>query len=152
MWKVSGRQTTDAKWCQKLTLPLARCAYRNTRNREDTYINQRLSGLMLCQTNQKQELSMAAMFVNGSARNEQSLYKTFHRYYLPSFRSFGQAVLEKNFRNQPIRNRNIIWQPRLLTDRNEMSCLYRGPSIDAPCQVSVHLGKWFQRRWFFLKK
>ena len=26
MWKVSGRQTTDAKWWQKLTLPLARWA------------------------------------------------------------------------------------------------------------------------------
>jgi hypothetical protein len=26
MWKVNGRQTTDAKWWQKLTLPLARWA------------------------------------------------------------------------------------------------------------------------------
>jgi hypothetical protein len=26
MWKVNGRQTTDAKWWQKLTLPLARLA------------------------------------------------------------------------------------------------------------------------------
>jgi hypothetical protein len=31
-----------------------------------------------------------------------------------------------------------------------MSNLYRGPSIDASYQVSVHLAKWFQRR--FLKK
>jgi hypothetical protein len=29
--------------------------------------------------NQKQELSMAAMFVNGSRQNEQSLERTFHR-------------------------------------------------------------------------
>jgi hypothetical protein len=36
----------------------------------------------------------------------------------------------------------------LLTDRNEMSNLYRGPSIDAPYQVSVYLAKWFQRRRF----
>jgi hypothetical protein len=27
-----------------------------------------------------------------------------------------------------------------------MSNLYRGPSIDASYQVSVHLAKWFQRR------
>jgi hypothetical protein len=29
MWKVNGRQTTDAKWWQKLTLPLARWAKKN---------------------------------------------------------------------------------------------------------------------------
>ena len=27
-----------------------------------------------------------------------------------------------------------------------MSNLYRGPSIDASYQVSVHLAEWFQRR------
>jgi hypothetical protein len=31
-------------------------------------------------------------------------------------------------------------------DREEMSNLYRGPSIDASYQVSVHLAKGFQRR------
>jgi hypothetical protein len=31
-----------------------------------------------------------------------------------------------------------------------MSNLYRGPSIKASYQVSVHLAKWFQRRRFFL--
>ena len=30
-------------------------------------------------------------------------------------------------------------------DRDEMSNLYRGPSIDASYQVSVHLAKRFQR-------
>jgi hypothetical protein len=50
------------------------------------------------------------------------------------------------FRNQPIRNKNCLWQPCLLTDRNKMSKLYRGPSIDASYQVSVHLAKRFQRR------
>jgi hypothetical protein len=34
-------------------------------------------------------------------------------------------------------------------DQNEMSNLYRGPSIDASYQVSVHLAKRFQRRRFF---
>jgi hypothetical protein len=37
----------------------------------------------------------------------------------------------------------------MLTDRDEMSNLYRGPSIDASYQVSVHLSKRFQRRSFF---
>jgi uncharacterized damage-inducible protein DinB len=44
--------------------------------------------------NQKQELPMAAMFVNGSGRNEQSLERTAHRCFLPSFGSFGQTVSE----------------------------------------------------------
>ena len=34
----------------------------------------------------------------------------------------------------------------MLTDRDEMSILYRGPSIDASYQVSVHLAEGFQRR------
>jgi hypothetical protein len=33
-------------------------------------------------------------------------------------------------------------------DKDEMSIIYRGPSIDASYQVSVYLAKWFQRRRF----
>jgi hypothetical protein len=33
-------------------------------------------------------------------------------------------------------------------NRDEMSNLYRGPSKDAPYQVSVHLAQRFQRRRF----
>jgi hypothetical protein len=40
-------------------------------------------------------------------------------------------------------NKNWLWWPCLLTDRDEMSNLYRGPSIDASYQVSVHLAKRF---------
>jgi hypothetical protein len=36
--------------------------------------------------------------------------------------------------------------PCLLMDRDEMSKLYRGSSIDASYQVSVHLAKGFHRR------
>jgi hypothetical protein len=55
---------------------------------------------------------------------------------------------EKNFKNQPIRNNSRLWQPFLLTDQDEMSNLYRGPSIDASYQDLVHLAKRFQRRRF----
>jgi hypothetical protein len=80
---------------------------------------------------------------------EETYYRAFHRCFLPSFGSFGQAVSEKKiFRNRPIWNKNCLWQPCLLTNRDEMSTLYRGPSIDASYQVSVHLVKWFQRRKF----
>jgi len=121
---------------------------------------------------------------------------TFHKCFLTSFGSFGKSVLEnKIFRNLPIRNKNCLLRPCLLTDRDEMcnldsglpinasyqvsssfrgqdflnsaiqkkespvaamfvnglgrnSNLYRGPSIDDSYQVSVHLGKRFQRRRF----
>ena len=43
------------------------------------------------------------------------------------------------FRNWPIRNKNCLWRPCLLMNRDEMSNLYRGPSKDAP----------YQRRRFF---
>ena len=74
---------------------------------------------------------MAAMFVNGSEQNEQSLQRTFHTCFLPSFDSFGTAVSDQKrrlFRNQPIRNKNCLWWPCLLADRNEMTNLYRGPA------------------------
>ena len=54
------------------------------------------------------------------------------------------------FSSRPIRNKNCLWQPCLLMDRDEMCNLYRGPSIDASYQVSVHLAQWFQRRRFII--
>ena len=41
------------------------------------------------------------------------------------------------FRNRPIRNKNCMWWPCLLIDRDEMSNLHRGRSIDDSYQVSV---------------
>ena len=75
--------------------------------------------------------------------------RTFHRCLLPSFASFGQTVSEeKNLKNRPIRDKNCLWWPCQLTDRDGMSNLYRGPPIDASYQVSDHLVKRFQRRRF----
>ena len=64
------------------------------------------------------------------------------------FRFIWPSCSEKIFKNRPIRHKNCLWWPCLLTDRNEMSNRYRGPSIDASYQVSVHLAKWFRRRRF----
>jgi hypothetical protein len=63
-----------------------------------------------------------------------------------------QFIWLSSFREEdrPTRNKNCLWQPYLLMDRDAMSNLYRGPSIDASYQVSVHLAKRFQRRRFFL--
>jgi hypothetical protein len=55
---------------------------------------------------------------------------------------------EDFFRNEPIRNKNCLWWPCLLTDWDEMSNLYKEPSIDASYQVSVHLAIRFWRRRF----
>jgi hypothetical protein len=52
------------------------------------------------------------------------------------------------FRNEPIRNKNCLWWPCLLMDRDEMSNIYKEPSIDASYQVLVHLAKQFLRRRF----
>ena len=97
-------------------------------------------------TNQKQESPVAAIFVNGSKLNQQSLQRIFQGCFLPSFGSFGQAVSEKIFLNRPIRNKNCLWQSCLLMDRDKMSNLQRGPYIDASYQVSLHLAEGFQRR------
>ena len=50
---------------------------------------------------------------------------------------------------QPIRIKNYPWRPCFLSDRDEMTKLYKGPPIDASCKVWFHLAKRFQRRWFF---
>ena len=92
----------------------------------------------------KQELPLVSMFVNRSGQNKP--LRTFHRCFLPSFSYFGQAVSEEIFFNWPIRKKNCLWWPCLLMDRDKMSNLYRGPSIDASYQVSVHLAEGFQRR------
>ena len=52
------------------------------------------------------------------------------------------------FRNWPTRNKNCLWQPCLLTDRDKISNIYRVPSIYVSYKVSIHLTKQFQRRRF----
>ena len=77
-------------------------------------------------TNQKQELPVAAMFVNESERNEQSLQRTFQGCSYQVSIHLAKRFQRRNFfRNQPIRNQNGLWQPCLLTDRDEMSNLQR---------------------------
>jgi hypothetical protein len=84
-------------------------------------------------------------------RNEMSiLYRgsSIDASYQASVHLANRVQRRRFFRNQPIRNKNCLWWPCLLTDRNEISNLYRGPSIDTSYQVSLHLAKWVQRRRF----
>jgi len=68
--------------------------------------------------------------------------------YLVSVHLARQFQRRTFFRYRPIRNKNCLWWPCLLTDRDEMINLHRGHSIDASCNVSVNLAKRFQRRRF----
>jgi hypothetical protein len=60
---------------------------------------------------------------------------------------YGRSSMEITHFIPIIRNKNCLWQSFLLTNRDKMSTLYRGPSIHAFYQISVHLGKRFQRRF-----
>ena len=62
----------------------------------------------------EKKLPMVAMFVNGSERNEQSLYAS----YQVLIHLAKRLQRRRFFRNQPIRNKNCLWRPCLLTDRN----------------------------------
>ena len=53
---------------------------------------------------------------------------------------------EEDFYKSTNQKQECLWQPCLLTDRDEISNLYRGPSINASYQVSVHFAEGFQRR------
>ena len=69
--------------------------------------------------------------------------------YQVSVHMAKQFQRRRFFRNRRFRNKNCMWWPCLLTDRDKMSNLHRGHSIDDSYQVSVHLAKRFQRRRFF---
>jgi hypothetical protein len=95
-----------------------------------------LSGLSLCRT-------LFILFWGNIIQNlPQVLPTKFWFIWLLGFRG------EDFCRNQPMRNKNCLWWPCLLTDQDEMSTLYRRHSIDASYQVWVHLAKRFQRRFF----
>ena len=104
-------------------------------------------------TNQKRELHVAFMFVNESGQNEHSSQRTFHIIMFPTMFWFiwQSGFRGEDFSTQPIRNRNGLQRPCLLTDRNEKSNLDRTPYIYATYQVSVQLVMRFQRRIFVQK-
>ena len=98
-------------------------------------------------TNQKQEWPVVAMF---TGRNEQSLQKTFHRCFLPSFGSFGQAVSEENFFFQKSTNhkQELSVAAMFINGSEEMCNLKRGPSIDHSTKFSFIWPSSFKREDF----
>ena len=70
----------------------------------------------------EQELSVAAMFINGSGQNEQFYREpSIDASYQFSVHFAKQFQRRRFFRNQPIRNKNCLWLPCLLTELNEQS-------------------------------
>ena len=57
--------------------------------------------------------------------------------YQVSVHMAKQFQRRRFFRNWPIRNKNCMWWPYLLTDQDEMSNLHREHSTDTSYQVSV---------------
>jgi hypothetical protein len=66
--------------------------------------------------------------------------------YQVSVRLAKRFQRRRFLKNRPIKNNNCLWWPCLLMDRDKMSNLYNGPSIDASYHVSVHFAEGFQRR------
>jgi hypothetical protein len=90
------------------------------------------------------------MFVNESKRNEHTLYRgpSIDASYQVSYHLAQWFQRNSSFRNRPVRKKNCLWRPCLLTEQNGTIHSYRGPPIAASYQVSDHLAKRFQRRRF----
>ena len=80
----------------------------------------------------KKELPVATMFANGSGRNEISSQRTFQQTLPTKFLFIWKSGLRVEiFRNQAFRKKNSMCRACFLTNRSEISILYRGPSIYA---------------------
>jgi diphthamide biosynthesis methyltransferase len=60
-----------------------------------TWIKMISTGRSKTLANQKQELPLAAIFVGGMGRNEETLLRTLYRCFLPSLVPFGPVVSEE---------------------------------------------------------
>jgi hypothetical protein len=109
--------------------------------------------------NQKQELPVAAMFVNGSGRNEQSLWRTFHRCFLPSFSSFGWGVSEEKIKMWKVNGRRmpswwwqkLTWQGELKITEQNLDCVFHLTATIASSNDDNNSFNVFVKLFFFCK-
>ena len=90
------------------------------------------------------QLAVAAMFANESERNAQSLQRTFHRCFLPSFGCLVKRFQRRRFFQKSTNQKQELSVAAMFVNgsqRNEQS-------LQKTFQVSVHLAKQFQRRRF----
>ena len=72
-----------------------RCSLKVFSNLIATYNVGMIINETLTMQNKKQELLSTAIFVGQTEQNEETLYRTLHRCFLPSLTPFGQAVSEE---------------------------------------------------------
>jgi hypothetical protein len=89
--------------------------------------------------NQKQELSVVAMFVNGSGQNVQTLERTFYRCFLPSFSSFGRGVSEEKIKMWKVNGWQVMAKAHIAFQYIYMSCFIY--IDDFSCQTNMRLAK-----------
>ena len=85
---------------------------------------------------------MAAMFVNGSGQNEQSLERTFHRCFLLSFTSFGWGVSEEKIKMWKVNTTYAKWWQKLTlplvrSAKNQMWDVWRDNNAPNPTPIDM---------------
>jgi hypothetical protein len=127
MWKVNGRQTTD-DGCQVMAGKSSHCLWQGElKKTRGSWPSGFREEYFFKSPNQKQELPIAAMFVNGSGQNEQSLERTSHRCFLPSFTSFGWEVSEEKIKMWKVNGRQTTYDGRRTpSDGKSSHCLWQG--------------------------
>ena len=89
----------------------------------------------LISANQKKELPMAAMFVDGSGQNGQYLERTFHRWFLTSFTAFDWGVSEEKIKMWKANGRRTTEDRRRTpSDGKSSHCLWQGELTTVHCQ------------------
>ena len=80
---------------------------------------------------------------------EETLYRTFHMCFLPNLVHFATRFQRKRFFNKSTNRKQKLPEAAMFgSDRDKISDLHRGPSIDASNQVSVHLEKRIREEFF----
>ena len=92
--------------------------------------------------NQKQELPVAAMSVNGSGQNVQSLERTFFRCFLPSVSSFDWGVSEKKIKMWKVNRRRTSDDGRRTpSDGKSSHFLWQGELKRTKVQTTIYKTK-----------
>jgi hypothetical protein len=92
-----------------------------------------------------------ADIVNGSGQNEQSLERTFHRCFLPSFTSFGWGVSEEKIKMWKVNGRqtpsdgkisHCLWQGELTSDRKINAIIHKCAYMSELTLLSFFVNEW----------
>ena len=82
------------------------------------------------------------MFINRLGQNDQSLERTFHRCFLPSFCSFGWEVSEEKIKMRKVNGR------RTPSDGKSSHCLWQGELKTLDWRMNM--GNYYKGGWFIL--